>query len=34
MADTQVEIKKAPPAPAPSAPPDMWRSFQREMDRL
>lgn len=32
MADNEVEVKKAPPARF--APPDVWRSFQHEMDRL
>lgn len=32
MATTPVEVKKA--APAPTAPPDAWRSFRSEMDRL
>lgn len=35
MANTQVEVRKAPPAQTmPAAPPDMWRSFQREIDRM
>ena len=34
MADTQVEVRKGPPAPARTAPPDVWRPFQREIDRL
>lgn len=32
MADTPVQVKKA--APAPSAAPDVWRSFRSEMDRV
>ena len=32
MADTQVEVRKAPPARI--GPPDTWRSFHREMDRM
>jgi HSP20 family protein len=32
MADTPVEVKKTPSTQI--APPDMWRSFQHEMDRL
>lgn len=34
MADTQIEVRKAPPAPMPAAPPDVWRSFHREIDRM
>jgi HSP20 family protein len=32
MADVPVEVKKA--APAETTPPDVWRSFRSEMDRL
>jgi len=32
MASTPVEVKKA--TPAPTATPDVWRSFRSEMDRL
>jgi HSP20 family protein len=32
MANTPVEVKKT--APAPSGPPDAWRSLRTEMDRL
>jgi len=32
MANAPVEVKKA--TPAPSGPPDMWRAFRTEMDRL
>jgi HSP20 family protein len=35
MAETPVEVKKAPPAPARAAAvPDVWQSFRSEMDRL
>jgi HSP20 family protein len=33
MAETKVEVKKAAPA-VRAAPPDVWRSFRSEMDRV
>src|SRR5690242_2206968 len=32
MAETSVQVKKA--VPAQSAPPDVWRTFRSEMDRV